>query len=84
MGGKGLPVVPTKSVALFSGVVAVGSDGTATVPIEVPDFEGSLRLMAVAFSQNAVGRAEANLIVRDPVVADVALPRFLAPGDRRN
>jgi len=81
MGGRGLPVVPTKSVALFSGVVAVGADGTATVPLDVPDFEGSLRLMAVVYSNDAVGRADANLIVRDPVVADVSLPRFLAPGD---
>jgi uncharacterized protein YfaS (alpha-2-macroglobulin family) len=81
MGGRGLPVVPTKSVALFSGIVRVGGDGTASVPVDVPDFEGSLRLMAVVFSADAVGRADADLIVRDPVVADVALPRFLAPGD---
>jgi uncharacterized protein YfaS (alpha-2-macroglobulin family) len=81
MGGRGLPVVPTRSVALFSGIVAVGSDGTATIPLDIPDFEGSLRLMAVAFSGDGVGQAEANLIVRDPVVEDVALPRFLAPGD---
>jgi len=51
MGGRGLPVVPTKSVALFSGIVAVGADGTAQVPIEIPDFNGQLRVMAVAFSK---------------------------------
>ncbi len=82
IGGKSLPVVPTKSVALFSGPVQLASDGSASIPIEVPDFEGSLRLMAVAYSGDGVGKGEANLIVRDPVVADVSLPRFLAPGDQ--
>jgi uncharacterized protein YfaS (alpha-2-macroglobulin family) len=80
-GGKGLPVVPTRSVALFEGPIKLGADGTAKVPIAVPDFEGELRVMAVAFSRSGVGGAEAALTVRDPVVPDVALPRFLAPGD---
>lgn len=80
-GGKGLDVVPTRTVALFSGVVAVGPDGTATIPLEVPDFQGELRLMAVAFDARRVGSAEARMTVRDPLVAEVILPRFLAPGD---
>jgi uncharacterized protein YfaS (alpha-2-macroglobulin family) len=41
-----------------------------------------LRLMAVAWSGSKVGRAEQPLTVRDPVVAEVVLPRFMAPGDR--
>ena len=81
MGGNGLPVVPTRSVALFEGPVKVGADGQAKVRVEIPDFEGELRVMAVAFSRSGVGRAEAALTVRDPVVPDLALPRFLAPGD---
>lgn len=80
-GGKGLDVVPTRTVALFSGVVAV-KDGVAAIPLEVPDFQGELRLMAVAWDGAKVGSAEARLTVRDPVVAEVILPRFLAPGDQ--
>lgn len=82
LGGAALPVVPTKTVALFSGIVEVDAQGYATVPIEVPDFEGELRLMAVAFDRHKVGEAEAHLTVRDPVVSDVVLPRFLAPQDQ--
>jgi uncharacterized protein YfaS (alpha-2-macroglobulin family) len=81
-GGKGLDVVPTRSVALFSGVVETAPDGTAAIPLEIPDFQGELRLMAVAFDGRKVGSAEARLTVRDPLVAEVVLPRFLAPGDR--
>jgi uncharacterized protein YfaS (alpha-2-macroglobulin family) len=76
-----LPVTSTKIVSLYAGPVDVGADGTAHVTLDVPDFEGQIRLMAVAWSAHAVGSAESDVIVRDPVIVDVALPRFLAPGD---
>ncbi len=38
--------------------------------------------MAVAFDRHKVGEVEAHLTVRDPVVSDVVLPRFLAPQDQ--
>ncbi|WP_428408474.1 alpha-2-macroglobulin family protein [Hyphococcus sp.] len=81
LGGEGLTVVPTKSVALFTGPVTVGAGGKTTVPIEVPDFNGELRLMAVAWSKEKLGSDSEALTVRDPVPAELALPRFLAPGD---
>jgi len=81
-GGRGLDVVPTRTVALFSGVVPVASDGTAVVKLDIPDFQGELRLMAVAFGASRMGSAETRLTVRDPVVAEAILPRFLAPGDK--
>jgi alpha-2-macroglobulin len=37
--------------------------------------------MAVAWSGQAVGQAEADVLVRDPVVVTASVPRFLAPGD---
>jgi hypothetical protein len=81
LGGEGLTVVPTQTVALFSGPVRLGRDGSATVPLELPDFNGELRLMAVAWSADAVGGGDRALTVRDPVPAELVLPRFLAPGD---
>lgn len=80
-GNRPLAVVPTKTVALFSGLVKVGSAGVTNVPLDVPDFNGELRLMAVAWSGNKLGEAARPLTVRDPVVAEIVLPRFLAPGD---
>ena len=80
-GGRPLAVVPTRTVALFSGLVKVGPGGIANVSIDVPDFNGELRLMAVAFTANKLGHADRPLTVRDPVVADIVLPRFMAPGD---
>ncbi|AWJ87218.1 alpha-2-macroglobulin (plasmid) [Azospirillum sp. TSH58] len=77
--------VPQKServVALFSGVLTVGPEGKVAVPLDVPDFQGRLRLMAVAWSGDKLGRSESSMLVADPVLADLGLPRFLAPGDR--
>ncbi|MBV1799226.1 alpha-2-macroglobulin [Siccirubricoccus sp. G192] len=73
--------IPQRTVALFSGPVAVAPDGTATVTLEIPDFAGELRLMAVAWAGNRTGAAGKPITVRDAVVAEALLPRFLAPGD---
>ncbi len=81
IGGAGLPVTSIRTVSLFTGPVAVDEAGNAQVQFQVPDFEGQLRLMAVAYADTAVGRAEKKLIVRDPVVADIAMPRFVGTGD---
>ncbi len=81
LGGEGLPVSTTQVVALFHGPVELDAAGNATVPLDLPDFAGELRLMAVAYDHDAAGHAEAALTVRDPVVAELSLPRFLAPGD---
>ncbi|WP_291844640.1 alpha-2-macroglobulin [Maricaulis sp.] len=81
IGGAGLTVVPTRTVALFSGPVSVDRNGRTTVSLDIPDFNGELRLMAVAWSPSAVGGLSQPLTVRDDVPAELVLPRFLAPGD---
>ncbi|MCY4213674.1 MAG: MG2 domain-containing protein [Gammaproteobacteria bacterium] len=68
-------------MAEFSGLVEVGADGGAVVPISVPDFNGSVRVTALAWTKTAVGSASEDVIVRDPIVVAAALPRFLALGD---
>ena len=78
----GLDVVPTRTVALFSGPVKLDDKGEAKIALDIPDFIGQLRLMAVAYAKTRVGSAEQRLFVRDAVTADVVLPRFLAPNDR--
>lgn len=81
VGGAGLSVVPTQTVSLYSAPVKV-KNGKASVELDIPDFQGSLRLMATAWSSKAVGSAEDAMIVRDSVPMSVGLPRFLAPGDK--
>jgi uncharacterized protein YfaS (alpha-2-macroglobulin family) len=81
IGGAGLSVVPTRTVALFSGPVELDRDGRAQIPFDLPPFNGELRLMAVAWSESGLGSYAQPMTVREPVPAEVILPRFLAPGD---
>jgi uncharacterized protein YfaS (alpha-2-macroglobulin family) len=72
---------PTEDlVALFSGPVTI-VNGAAQVSFDIPDFNGTVRLAALAWSASGVGSAEQDVLVRDPVVISAAMPRFLAPGD---
>jgi alpha-2-macroglobulin len=74
---------PTQApLALYSGIVQVGADGTAEVRFDIPAFAGTVRVMAVAWSKDKVGKASGDVIVRDPVVLTATLPRFLRTGDR--
>jgi uncharacterized protein YfaS (alpha-2-macroglobulin family) len=81
-GGAMLSVVPTRTVALWSGVVETNAGGHATIRLPPGDFNGQLRLVAVAWTEKAVGSGATEMTVRQPVVAELSLPRFLAPGDR--
>lgn len=81
VGDLGALRIPQRNVVLFSGVVETDADGRATIPLDLPDFAGELRLMAVAWQGPRVGAASRAMTVRDPVLAEALLPRFLAPGD---
>ena len=81
LAGAGAPRVDVKIAALFSGLVTLDAGGKAVVPLDLPDFNGRLRLMAVAFDTTRVGASETTMLVRDPLVAQASIPRFLAPGD---
>ena len=82
VGGANLTAVPIHTVALWSGMVDTDVRGRATIRLPAADFNGQLRLVAVAWTDGAVGAGAADMIVRQPVVAELSLPRFLAPGDR--
>ena len=71
-----------KLVAFFSGTVKLDADGKANVSFDIPQFNGTVRLMAVAWSKTGIGHASTDVIIRDPVVVTASLPKFLAPGDK--
>ncbi|MCI5075231.1 alpha-2-macroglobulin family protein [Oricola sp.] len=86
-GGDGMGLRPNgsppteKLLALYSGIVRLDADGKATVSFDVPQFNGTARLMAVAWSGEGVGHGTQDVIIRDPVVIMASTPRFMAVGD---
>ncbi|HTM79447.1 MAG TPA: alpha-2-macroglobulin family protein, partial [Devosia sp.] len=77
----GTPPPTSVLVAQHSGIVTVDADGTATVSFDMPDFSGTVRVMAMAWSADAVGHSSVDVIVRDPVVINMSPPRFLRLDD---
>ncbi len=69
-------------VDLFSGPVALDARGEATITLKLPDFNGTLRLMAVASSADGYGSTQAETVIAAPLVAELNMPRFIAPGDQ--
>lgn len=77
-----ISVKRVKPVALWSGLVPVGPDGWGVATLDVPEFNGSLRVMAVAWADERFGAGSKNVTVKDPLVLTPTLPRFVAPLDR--
>lgn len=77
---KSLPK-KVKLVDLFSGPVLLNAQGEADIPVDVPDFNGTLRLMAVVATADRFGKADAEMVSAAPIVAELATPRFISPGD---
>ncbi|MGE4127847.1 MAG: alpha-2-macroglobulin [Hyphomicrobiaceae bacterium] len=77
---QGAPPVE-EIVSLYSGIVTVGADGRASVSFDLPQFNGAVRLMAVAWSGDKLGSAAKDVIVRDEIALTLTSPRFMTLGD---
>lgn len=70
-----------KPVALWSGPVTIPTSGKVTVPFDIPGYRGELRAMVVVAGPDRMGHADKAVTVRDPLVLQTTLPRFLTDGD---
>lgn len=68
-------------ISLFSGMVNV-ENGQAVIPVSMPDFNGQIRLMALAFDDSRAGSIDKEVTVAAPVVTQLSLPRFIGVGDQ--
>ncbi len=59
-------------------------DGKAVAEFDIPSFQGSLKVMAVAWGKKGVGSSDSVTIVKDPISLEAYMPRFLANGDSAN
>jgi alpha-2-macroglobulin len=76
-----MPAKRIKILSYWSGIRKTDANGIAEFNFDVPQFNGQVRLMAVASKEEKFGAAESNIQVADPVVISASLPRFLSPGD---
>ncbi|PPU82235.1 hypothetical protein XsacCFBP4641_10980 [Xanthomonas sacchari] len=76
------PTARVQTVDLFSGPVQLDAKGNARVQLPVPDFNGTLRVSALVYSDERYGNRDVETLVRAPIVAEASMPRVMAPGDR--
>ncbi|MGH8353474.1 MAG: alpha-2-macroglobulin family protein, partial [Pseudomonas sp.] len=80
-GGK-RPDTSLTIVALQSAPLTLNEQGEGEVALDIPEFNGELRLMAQAWTDERYGMAEGKTLVAAPLIAELSAPRFLAGGDQ--
>jgi uncharacterized protein YfaS (alpha-2-macroglobulin family) len=80
-GGGKRPDTSVLIVALQSQPLQLNELGEGEVSLNIPDFNGELRLMAQAWTDERYGMAEGKTVVAAPLIAELSAPRFLAGGD---
>ncbi len=76
------PTARVQTVDLFSGPVKLDAGGNARIRLQVPDFNGTLRVSTLVYSAGGYGSRAVETVARAPIVAEASMPRVLAPGDR--
>ena len=80
-GGGKRPDTSVLIVALQSQPLLLNEQGEGEVSLAIPDFNGELRLMAQAWTDEHYGMGEGKTVVAAPLIAELSAPRFLAGGD---
>ena len=70
-----------KPVSFWSGTIKTDANGQAKYSVDLPQFSGDVRIMAVATKNKAFGSTSTNMKVADPMVISTSLPLFLSPDD---
>lgn len=71
-------------LAYWSGIRKTNSSGEIRIPLSIPQFNGEVRLMAVAYSGSRFGSVDKPMKVADDIILEPEIPRFLAIGDTLN
>ncbi len=80
--GGDRPATDVQIVALSTKALAVDKEGVARFNLDLPEFNGRLRLMAVAHTESEFGSRDRDITLASPLVTQMAMPRFLATGDQ--
>ena len=68
-------------LSIWSGIKKTNEEGVVNVEMDIPQFNGDVRLMALAYSGSRFGSAEEHMKVADDIIIEPQVPRFLATND---
>ncbi len=70
-----------KLLSIWSGIKKTDSNGEVVVDVNIPQFNGEVRVMAMAYSGKRFGNADAKIKVADKIIIEAEIPRFFTLGD---
>lgn len=70
-----------KLLSYWSGIKRTNAKGEVTIDFKLPQFNGEVRIMAVAYKGDRFGSAEQPMKIADEIVLQPAIPRLLSIGD---
>ncbi len=68
-------------VSFVSTLTSLNEEDEAEIEFDIPQFNGQLRWMVMAFNDEQYGHTDAKSTIADKVVTQLSMPRFLAKGD---
>ncbi len=68
-------------LAICKGVLETDANGFASVDFDIPNYQGAVRVIAVAASGNSYGIEQKLVKVLDDIIVMPTLPRVMHPGD---
>ncbi len=68
-------------LSVWSGIKKTDGDGVVKIKLSIPQFNGDVRLMAVAYTGEKFGAAEEHIKVADDLIIQPQIPRFLSTND---
>lgn len=70
-----------KPVSMFKGPIMTDGSGKATVKFDMPDYNGSVRIMVIAAKGNSYGHSEKAVPVKTDLMIQPTVPRVLGPDE---
>ncbi len=82
--GGDRPSTEVQILAISKQAVKTDESGRARFNLDIPDFNGKVRLMAIGHTAREFGSSEQEMTIAAPLVAQITMPRFLSFGDQAN
>ncbi len=80
--GGDRPSTDVQILAIHQKAVDADDQGKAVFHLDLPDFDGQVRIMAIAHTDNTFGSGDKEMILASPIVVQATMPRFLSCGDQ--
>lgn len=80
--GGDRPSTDVQILSIHRKALDVDDQGNALFQLDLPDFDGQVRIMAVAHTDDTFGSGDKEMILASPIVVQATMPRFIACGDQ--